>query len=145
MPAFWPIIVGFGGIDVFQNLLFDYSAVPGIYLRSEQTFKTAAININGNTCVGGGYHDDAANPGPARVINASANIRDGTYSGQFTHAGLTDFVGPLTGNANHGEGPGSGYFLVPGSGANNTGSIITSLTTRCPATVNHLGAMPAYI
>jgi hypothetical protein len=145
---FNPIIVGFGGVEVAQNLMWGYnSAAAGIYLRSEQTFKTAPIDIWGNTMAGHGWYDDPANPGPARVfVDTNDNVKGlATYSGSYTHAGLTDFIGPITGTADHGEGPGSGFFLRNTSALADVGVHTTVLTTLCPDTPFPAGAMPVLI
>lgn len=143
---FNPIIVGFGGVQVVQNLMWDYDGW-GIYLRSEQTFKTAEIGLRGNTMTGKGWFDDPANPSPARTLAIAGNIRGVSGLSDYL-ASLTpgvDFLGPVTGTADHGEGPGSGFFLEPDSGANNSGTLATSMSTRCPDTVNHFGALPSLV
>lgn len=145
---FNPIIVGQAGTTVEQNLIWDYDG-HGIYIRGEGSngMGNGTISIRGNTMAGKGWFDDPATPGAARTLAIAGNIRGVSGLSDYL-ASLTpgvDFLGPVTGTADHGEGPGSGFFLEPDSGANNSGTITTSLSTRCPDTVNHFGAMPSLV
>jgi hypothetical protein len=143
-----PIIIGQGGVTAYQNAMWEYSTGYGIYIRSEVAFSSATIALHGNTMGVRGYHDDPGNPGPARNINAADNLR-GHNTGNTGLGTLAatpaDWLGPITGLADHGEGPGSGFFLNPTSVLNGVGTFSTSLSTRCPDTVDHRGALPSLV
>lgn len=152
VPTYWPIVVGFGGIVVYDNLCWDYNAAnPAVILRSEQAFtgsgSPAQINITCNTFAGGGWDDPPANVGPARSVFSDHNMTDGTHNGEYTHS-AADFVGPTTSTAlAEGytvgfTGDGSGFVLAEGSAASNVSSTCIGLMVECPGTPGHYGAMP---
>lgn len=144
------INVGIGGVTVEDNLTWGHGAAPGVRLRSEMEFKTDPILIRGNTFGGGGVEDPGNNKqtaggatGALTTVTTANNIRLGGFTADY-QASSTDFVGPITGDADNGEGPGSGFQLNATSGANNTGDA-GGIMTECPSTPPHLGALPQAI
>ena len=61
-------------------------------------------------------------------IQSNGNVAGSTYTGDL-NVTAADFVGPITGNADAGTGPGSGFELVAGSPAVNSANSSTSPVT----------------
>ncbi len=146
------INIGRGGIDVYGNLMWDYGAVPAIRLRSEAPFGNAPIRLGNNTMGGPGWEDPGLNrqvngggTGPLSNVTGLGTLHNGTYQGGYVWSSA-DFLGPLTGTADRGLGPGSGWMLNPSSGANNNNVAASfgfeDLMSECPDTPVHAGAMP---
>ncbi|MEM9131021.1 MAG: right-handed parallel beta-helix repeat-containing protein [Actinomycetota bacterium] len=137
----WAIWVGHGGVDVIGNTIWGLRDLPGsargIRVRATQDFGPHPINIRDNVFwAAQGWLAEGTPSGASNVV-ASGNygVTAGSSEIQVTAA---DFVGPVpalgvSGTADAGSGPGSGFALA-GGGATTTTTAPTTTTTTSSTT-----------
>ena len=141
------ITLGIGGGSVYGNLIWDPPAGANDSMRLRNTYNLGnePITIANNTFFGPGWTNPAYglsdfSRGDPVPVSSYGNLYNGAGFGEHIYSGA-DFVGPTTGQADSGLGPGSGFFLDSGSGLSGSGTNDT-MVEACEAPP-HYGAMPA--
>ncbi|MBD3391382.1 MAG: hypothetical protein GF418_04980 [Chitinivibrionales bacterium] len=130
------------GVTISNNIVWDTyrSSITGIQDASNTV---DSLRIYNNTCfdvVDGNRDCIALNTGdiygdanPVRAVLLNNITDDGSGGNDFT-ATAADFVGPITGDADAGEGAGSGFMLDSGSDAVDGGVAIATVSADITGT-----------
>ena len=128
------ILVGHGTTTIRNNLLYNIEdrgigmqSTGGQYGFGNPSF--ADVNIYNNTAYGcGGYGCIVDFSGGIANITQTNNLFSDDAGTNDRTATSGDFVGPLTGDADAGSGPGSGYELAPSSAAVDNATTLGSFS-----------------
>ena len=140
------IAIGHGGTTLRNNVFYNIED-RGIYMQSTGggygfgNPSATDVYIYNNTlwgCGTVGCLQDLSN-GRA-TVTARNNLSSATMGSGNRAAVSGDFVGPLTGTANAGEGPGSGFKLKSSSGAVNSAVPISGFNKDLEGTTRPLGS-----
>lgn len=105
-----------GLVDIEQTVIWDCGG-PALW-----TYETGSItadhitswNTNNQSSGSQGFAEDAS----SGTITVSNSVYQGSHNASVSSSAVAvaaDFVGPLTGTADAGSGPGSGFIVAPGS------------------------------
>ena len=126
------IQAGYGGVEIRDNIMWDYN-LEGVKIQSQSEmspgdYDTAVMN---NIMADGGFLNLGVNPGGAPwtvgpdqgagiqlVLSQNLSNVNGPYqvdNGYDPNNWQQEFVGPITGTADDGRGPGSGFDAANGA------------------------------
>ncbi len=99
-----PILVGRGGIEVYSNIVWGCESATAVHVETGSGgMGTGTVTIDGNTSDG-------------TVVNNVAGYGSVTTGNNVPDDVAASFAGPVTGSADQGQGPGSGFALADSQG-----------------------------